>query len=141
MLFHEVIWSKYFCILVSRDEFPGAELKVSSKQNLSCRKYIELVSFIALVWLCHGTGFFLVSWQAQAELMETCNKPRAIRGFTKVIDIILMRQKIYLNMRGAIWRSWRETSFIFRRNFLLWLSQKWKLTSEMPEKRDMFLFM
>ena len=50
----------FFCILVSRDEFPGAELKVSSKQNLSNRKYVELVSFIALVWLCHGTRFFLV---------------------------------------------------------------------------------
>ena len=42
---------------------------------------------------------------------------------------MVMRQKIYLNMRSVIWRSWRETSFIFQRNFLLWLSWKWKLTS------------
>ena len=75
----------FFCILVSRDEFPGAEHKVSSKQNLSNRKCIELVSFIALVWLCHGTRFFLVLWQAQAGLMETFNKPR---GFIEVIDLL-----------------------------------------------------
>ena len=57
------------------------------------------------------------------------------------LQIIVMRQQNYLNMRGVIWRSWQETSFIFQRNFLLWLSQKWKLTSEMHEKREMFLFM
>ena len=26
-------------------------------------------------------------------------------------------QKIYLNIRGVIWKSWRETSFTFQRNF------------------------
>ena len=49
----------------------------------------------------------------------------------------MTRHKTSLNTRDVIQRLWRETSFIFYRDLLVWLSRKWEITSEMPEKRWM----